>query len=55
LPKNPVGQAIREDTGRVAIRTEKLGWLRPGWTKYLMPGPWPPITVEMKIVPGTPV
>ena len=35
--------------------TEKLGWVRPGCTKYLTRGPCDPIAVEMKIVPGTPV
>src|SRR3954452_7656365 len=35
LPKNPASRLFATISGGSAIRTEKLGWLRPGWTKYL--------------------
>ena len=50
-----VGRLLATTVGVSAIDTEKLGWVRPGWTKYLTRGPCAPIAVEIKIVPATPV
>src|SRR5208282_1157528 len=41
--------------GVSAIVTEKLGCDRPGCKKYFTRGPCPPIAVEIKMVPDTPV